>query len=78
MNETYQMSGDLKKAPQMQENMIQDMQYLQEQLGQASSCSKDEENGKPAPEVVAAQKHLATRKFAYVADQQRAAISNNS
>ena len=78
MGESYIMTGDLKKAGQMQENAIADMQYLQEQLGQPGSSSTDEANGEPAPEVVAAQKQLASCKFAYVADQQRAAISSNS
>ena len=76
MGESYAMTGDVKKAPQVQENMIQDMQYLQEQLGQKPGSST-EEPGEPAPEVVAAQKQMASCKFAYVADQQRAAISNN-
>ena len=75
MGESYVMTGDIKKAPQLQENMIQDMQYLQEQLGHQPGNSSTEEPGEPAPEVVAAQKQIASCKFAYVADQQRVAIT---
>ena len=75
MGESYAMTGDVKKAPQVQENMVQDMQYLQEQLGQVPGHSSTDEPGEPAPEVVAAQKQMASCKFAYVADQQRVAIT---
>ena len=77
MGESYAMTGDVKKAPQVQEKMIQDMQNLQEQLGQVPGHSSTDEPGEPAPEVIAAQKQMASCKFAYVADQQRADISNN-
>ena len=66
MGESYIMTGDLKKAGQMQENAIADMQYLQEQLGQVPGHSSTDEPGEPAPEVVAAQKQMASCKFAYV------------
>ena len=71
------MQGDLKKAPQMPEARIQDMEHLQQAMWQESSSSKDEPEGEPAPEVVAVQKQLTSLKFAYMVDQQRAAMSNN-
>ena len=56
MGESYAMTGDVKKAPQVQEKMIQDMQCLQEQLGMVPGASSPDEPGDPPPEVVAAQK----------------------
>ena len=77
MMESYNMQGDLKKAPKMAEKSLQDMENLQQALGQQSASSKDEPMLEPVPEVVAAQKCLSNAKFAYMAEQQRSSINYN-